>query len=90
MNENDDEEQLGLDDVQDNINPIKEDNFENNNQPVDSLLPRSDKKNSRLGNRKQSRRNRDRVQQEQQLDNGEEMEKEYNAEDMRVRKRRLL
>jgi len=65
--------------------------LENNDRLIDSpVLARSNKRNSRLGNRKQHRQNRDRVRNEQQLDNEEEMDDENNEEDRNIRKRRLL
>jgi hypothetical protein len=94
MNENDDEEQLDLDRLQQNQNmkPIKQDNFENNNQRIDApSIVRSSKKDYRKDKLQRFRKNRKSNQQEQKLDNGEELDGNYNNEEYRqIRKRSVL
>jgi len=93
LNEQDDEEQQMIaDNVEQNVNLIKQDNFENIKQPINApSVVKSHRKDYRMGNRKRFRENRNHIQQEERLDNEEQIIDNDNDEDYKqMRKRSVL
>lgn len=97
--ENDDEERQlqkeenGLNNLQENLNPVKQEQFDNNNQLLkqSGSLLRGNRKEYRSNNRRKFQPNRNFNPQQQRINNGEEIDDiDNNEEYQRLRKRNIV